>query len=229
MSGTDDTSLYRIIANCEDAHVKAPDAVEIRDHRLFERNGRPVPFLASPNHGDALEPRYLVVHYTASTTLEAAVSWFLTPAAKVSAHVIVDRDGRSVQLVRFDRRAWHAGESRWGAYSNLNAHALGLELVNAGALELSPDGEWVDWAGRRLPDCDVLVARHARESIDRGWHVFTAVQIARAAAIARALRVRYGLVAVLGHDQIAPGRKLDPGPAFPMARFAADVLGTAAT
>ncbi len=201
--------------------------MRIRDHRLYEDDGTPVPFVQSPHQSDGIEPRYLVIHYTASLNIESCVRWFLAPAARASSHVIVGRDGRTIQMVPFNRGAWHAGVSRWRAVDNLNAHAFGLELVNAGALERMPGGEWVDWRGRGLPDQEVRVARHKHEAVDRGWHEFPSLQIERALAIARALHEHYGFEEVLGHDDIAPGRKVDPGPAFPMARFAGDVLDAA--
>jgi N-acetylmuramoyl-L-alanine amidase len=203
--------------------------MQITDHRLYEDDGTAIPFVASPNHGDGLEPVYLILHYTAAPTLRSTLDWFQDPRASASAHVIVDRSGDAVQMVPFDRRAWHAGVSRWGALDNLNAHAIGVELVNAGTLDRTPAGDWITWAGQRIPDRDVIVARHKHESTDRGWHVFPDMQIARALAIARALHHRYHFREVLGHDDVAPGRKIDPGPAFPMARFAAQVLGRAHT
>lgn len=198
--------------------------MHVREHRLYEDDGTPVPFVASPHQSDGVDPGCLILHYTASLTIESCVKWFLDAAARVSAHVIVGRDGRTVQMVPFDRRACHAGQSRWQQLENLNAYALGVELVNAGPLGRTADGGWIDWAGYRLPECDVRIARHQHESIDRGWHEFSARQIDRALAIAKALRACYGFDAVLGHDDVAPGRRLDPGPAFPMAQFAADVI-----
>jgi N-acetylmuramoyl-L-alanine amidase len=200
--------------------------MHVRDDVLYEDDGAAVPFVASPHHGEGIEPRYLIVHYTAGLTLERAIGWFLDPRAAASAHLIVDRDGRCVQMVSFSRRAWHAGKSRWGPVENLNACAIGLELVNAGALERHEAGCWVNWAAHPIPDRDVAVARHKHETGVRGWHVFTDVQVRRALQVARALHARFRFRDVLGHDDVAPGRKIDPGPAFPMARFAAEVLGS---
>ena len=206
--------------------------MRVRDHRLYEIGGASVPFVATPNQGGEIEPTYLVIHYTATLTLEAAAGWFRNPAANASAHIIVGRDGTVVQMVPFDRCAWHAGRSRWAGLEGLNAHSIGIELVNAGALDRAPGGMWADWVGNRLSADDVIVARHRHESCDRGWQAFEAIQVQRALTIATALHRRYRFRNVLGHDDIAPGRKIDPGPAFPMTRFAADVFAdepTAAT
>ncbi|PYR60207.1 MAG: N-acetylmuramyl-L-alanine amidase [Acidobacteria bacterium] len=194
-------------------------------HRLYEDDGTPVPFIESPHQSDRFEPRYLVIHYTATLTIRDCVAWFLDAAAKASAHVIVGRNGRIAPMVAFNRRAWHAGRSRWHGVEDLNAHALGIELVNAGALERTPAGAWTDGAGHAVADGQVRIARHKHESVDRGWHEFPPLQIDRALAVARTLHAQYGVEEVLGHDDIAPGRKLDPGPAFPMAPFAFDLLG----
>jgi N-acetylmuramoyl-L-alanine amidase len=198
--------------------------MNIRDHRLCEDDGTPVPFVASPNHGEGLEPIYLVVHYTATTTLDAVVDWFRSPSANASAHVIVDRDGRAVQMVSLDRRAWHAGTSRWEERENLNAYSVGIDLVNAGSLERGRFWGWVDWSGRRVRRRETLTARHKHQSVNRRWHRFTPPQIERALAIARTLHRHFRFKAGLGHDDIAPDRKIDPGPAFPMAWFASEVL-----
>jgi N-acetylmuramoyl-L-alanine amidase len=199
----------------------------VDEHRLYEDDGAAVPFLPSPHHGDGLQPLFLIVHYTASLTLQGTAGWFQDPRAEVSAHVIVGRDGEVMQMVALDRRAWHAGRSRWDGLENLNAYAIGLELVNAGALERLPSGEWVDWASHRIPDREVVIARHAHEARERGWHVFPDIQVERALQVARAVHARYQLRAVIGHDDVAPDRKIDPGPAFPLAQFASRVLGHA--
>jgi N-acetylmuramoyl-L-alanine amidase len=198
--------------------------MEVRDHRLYDADGSAVRFVPSPNHSDELEPRYLVIHYTATLTLEPAVAWFQNPKSDASAHFLVSRSGRVVQMVRLDRQAWHAGRSTWGAVENLNAYSIGIELVNAGALARAPAGHWIDWARHRIPDADVIVARHKHERAERGWHAFTEVQIERAIQIAAGLHERYRFRNVLGHDDVAASRKLDPGPAFPMERFVSGLM-----
>src|SRR5262245_24132907 len=108
--------------------------MDIRNHLLYETDGAAVPFIASPNHGGELNPRYLLLHYTTTPTLQQAVSWFLNPEARASAHILVDRGGATIQMVPLDRCAWHAGRSRWGSLEDLNLYSIGIELVNAGAL-----------------------------------------------------------------------------------------------
>jgi N-acetylmuramoyl-L-alanine amidase len=77
-----------------------------------------------------------------------------------------------------------------------------------------------------VPAREVIEAQHKSEPHSTGWHAFPEAQLSAAAA-ARALPDRYGFIDILGHDDIAPGRKVDPGPAFPMASFATQVMGRA--
>lgn len=203
--------------------------MHVKDHYLCEDDGTAVPFIPCPHHDEGVEPLFLIVHYAAALTLRSTVAWFRQPRAAASAHLIIDRDGRVVQMVALNRRAWHAGKSRWGELENLNAYSIGLELVNAGGLERHEAGHWVDWAARPIPDREIVIARHKHEVRERGWHVFTEAQMARALQVASALHARYGFREVLGHDDVAPERKIDPGPAFPMTRFASMVLGHGVT
>ncbi len=142
--------------------------------------------------GAAMAPRFVVIHYTAGTTAAGAIGWMCDPASKVSAHLVIDR----------------------------TRCAIGIELDNAGKLERR-DGGWRSTAGVAIPDADVVVATHATETEPAGWHRFTPVQLAALDAVVLALHAAYPIEAILGHDEIAPGRKLDPGPAFPIAALRA--------
>lgn len=198
--------------------------MRIVDHRLRATGSQfRVVQAATPNMGAALAARFVVIHYTAGTTAAGAIGWMCDPASKVSAHLVIDRtNGAVTQLVPFDRIAWHAGRSSWNDIDDLNRCAIGIELDNAGKLERD-DGGWRSAAGAIIPEADVVVATHAAEAEPAGWHRFTAVQLAALDAVVLALHAAYPIEAVLGHDEIAPNRKLDPGPAFPMAALRARV------
>ena len=184
-----------------------------------------LPLRPSPNQGGTLVPRFLMIHYTASHGFEETLDWFLDPDARASAHFLVGRDGRIVQLVGLDRRAWHAGDSDWQGLMGLNAYAVGIELVNAGRLRAASEG-WVSWAGRRVPDEEVGVATHKHGGPEAGWQDYTEAQLDAVLDLCLALHAALPLEDVLGHDDVAPGRKQDPGPLFPMAALRARLFGS---
>lgn len=149
--------------------------------------------------------RFIVVHYTAGTTLAGAVR---TLTAKddnyVSAHVCVGRDGQVVQMVPFDRVAYHCGKSTWKGYTGLNAHSVGVELVNP--------GYWRP--GLPLDGWDTIHARHRHGGPLRDWYTYTEAQY----AYVRHIHSLFPAAELVGHDDIAPHRKTDPGPAWDWSR-----------
>lgn len=199
--------------------------MHIRNHLLFLEDGAQCAFVASPNFGKVITPIYLVLHYTAGTTASGAVESFKSVASQSSAHFVVDRDGSITQMVAMNRRAWHAGESKWGELNDLNTYSIGIEMVNAGKLQRKLDGTWLTWSKKEIPDDEVTIATHRNESSATGWHEYTEAQISCVIEMGRTIASYYGLVDVLGHDDIAPRRKVDPGPLFPMSGVASRILG----
>ena len=198
----------------------------IQNHRL---TGPDVSFRATPNVGGAMRPQFVVLHYTAGRTLESSVESLCTkkPQGNASSHIVLGRDGRIVQLAPFNAVTWHAGVSQWSGIDGLNHHAIGIEMDNAGLLHR--EGErCVSWFGKAYPDNEVVVAEHRHGGGVRPWHHFTEVQIERALALCEVLVAHYGLQDVLGHEDIARGRKVDPGPAFPLAAVRSRALGRGA-
>ncbi|MEW5926164.1 MAG: N-acetylmuramoyl-L-alanine amidase [Gemmatimonadota bacterium] len=196
-------------------------AMAIRNHVLYGPDGQPVPVVASPNLSRLEVPRVLVVHFTANGSMEQAVRWFSGAEARNSAHVIIGRDGAVVQMIPFDYASWHAGQGRWkDAVVNLNRHSLGIDFVNWGQLQRR-DGGWVAPDGRRIPDSEVEVRVDPRTGRQVGWQKFTEPQIRSAVRVAAALARTYpSIEAIVGHSELAvpQGRKIDPGPAFPIER-----------
>lgn len=198
---------------------------DVKGHRL-RRDGENVRFVATPNQGGKVQPLYLIMHYTAGPTAAGAISWLANPAAKASAHLVIDRDGTVTQMVPFDRVAWHAGKSRWQDLEGMNSYSIGIELANAGKLE-KVGGKWVNWSGKAVPDAEVMEATHKHETTPAGWHTYPPAQIEASIEVAAALNEAYHFLDVLGHEDVSRGRKVDPGPAFPMRSFESRVMGRA--
>ncbi|MCH9651053.1 MAG: N-acetylmuramoyl-L-alanine amidase [Deltaproteobacteria bacterium] len=193
-------------------------------HRLHDEQGEPLNFVRSPNQGDLVDHQLLVMHYTAGSSAESSVSWLTNAASRASAHVVIGRDGSVTQLVPFDRIAFHAGKSEWLGRKKVNEFSLGIELDNAGRLFRHEDG-WRAWFGGHFSDAETLEATHRFESEPSGWHLFAQPQIEAAIEVATTLITKYNLWAVVGHDDVSPFRKVDPGPVFPMESFRSRVLG----
>jgi N-acetylmuramoyl-L-alanine amidase len=198
--------------------------MKIVNHRLCQDDGTPYPFVKSPNVGGELLHEYLVMHYTAGPSATSAVNWLTNKEARASAHLVIGRDGSITQLVPFNRVAWHAGASRWEGREGLNQYSIGIELDNAGRLTRHGD-RWRAWFGLEYDEADVIEAVHKHETELCGWHIFSPKQIQVALGAANVLVAKYGLLDVIGHDDIAPHRKSDPGPAFPMENFRAPLVG----
>lgn len=183
----------------------------IKDHKLTEATQMP-----TPNHGGRLkDPSYIVVHYTAGRSAYSSARWLCSPAAKASAHLVIGRDGALIQLADFNVVAWHAGQSEWNGVHGLNNHAIGLELDNCGPVA-RVNGKWRSLAlGQDYADGDVVELAHKHGGPVRGWLLYSSVQVAMLEDVCRELVATYPSIKdVIGHDDIAPGRKLDPGPAL---------------
>ncbi len=192
--------------------------------RLCHDDGSAYEYRESPNRSGVMKPTYLVVHFTAGHTAASSINWLTNADAKASAHLVIGRDGSINQLVPFNRIAWHAGMSRWEGLTGMNSHSIGIELDNAGILTRQGE-KWKAWFGGEYGDNEVIEAVHKNENQIRAWHGYTEKQISSALEVGRLLVRRYKLKDVVGHDDIAPGRKKDPGPAFPMESFRAAILG----
>lgn len=198
--------------------------MKILNHRLCRDDGEAYPFQRSPNQSGQIAPEYLVMHYTAGASAEGSISWLANPQAQASAHLVIGRDASITQLVAFNRKAWHAGRSVWLGRSGLNGFSIGIELDNVGVLNRVGEGWQTAW-GRAVGPDQVLEAAHKNGGPVRGWQSYTAVQLEAALEVGSLLARRYELKDVVGHDDIAPARKSDPGPAFPMVSFRGAVIG----
>jgi N-acetylmuramoyl-L-alanine amidase len=141
-----------------------------------------------PNHGERklnAKPDMIVLHYTGMRDTEAALVKLCSAGSEVSTHYVVMEDGYIVQCVPEARRAWHAGAAVWEGESDINSCSIGIEIANPGHSHGYPD--------------------------------FPKRQIAAVTALCRSIFTRYRIPAwrVLGHSDVAPARKQDPGEKFP--------------
>lgn len=203
--------------------------MKVRNHRLYD-DGAAVPMRPTPNKSGQLaggRPKYLVIHYTAAGSASGSIAHMANPAAKASAQLVIGRDGAVTQMGRLDEKLWHAGRSSWNGLIGLNSHSVGIELANWGKLSGGP-GNWKTWVGGPVLDDNAIAAAHKHEpGVTRGWEVYAEAQVAACINAARAICEAYGLgpAEIIGHDDISPGRKSDPGPAWDMTRFRAAVFG----
>jgi N-acetylmuramoyl-L-alanine amidase len=205
--------------------------MKVVEHRLWRDDATPCPFQPSPNRGGELRPSFLLMHYTVGRDAASSVRWLCNPAARASAHLVIGRDGSIAQLVPFDGVAWHAGASSWRhdgvRITGLNHHSIGIELDNPGRL-VRQGGRWRSLAlGTTYEDADVIEAVHPHETRPAGWCLYPPLQLEAAFEVVSTLQRAYGLKDILGHEDVAPSRKSDPGPAFPMQSFRARLFGRA--
>ena len=153
---------------------------------------------ASPNmepRRGGRRPTILLLHYTGMMDATRAIDWLARPESRVSCHYVVDEAGRVTQMVAENMRAWHAGVSYWAGERDINSASIGIEIHNP---------------GREL-----------------GYPDFPAAQMAAVTALGRDIVARHAIrpQAVLGHSDVAPERKADPGEKFPWATLAAAGVG----
>lgn len=162
--------------------------------------------------------RFLVIHNTSGASGQSSID-FWKNGADASAHFVIERDGTIIQCVPCNIQAWHAGKSAWTdantgvRYYGLNSCSIGIELANAGNAEGA-----LKWA-RKQPGFASIQAKHKHGGPVVEWEAYPEAQLEACNQLSKALIARYNLDDLLGHDDASPGRKTDPGPAFPMTSF----------
>lgn len=166
-----------------------------------------------------LDLRALVIHFTAGATAESSVEYWRNRGDGVCAHLIVDRNGLITQCRPFNLQCGHAGVSRWvdpidgRRINGMNSASIGIEIANAGE-----DDAALKWA-RKQPGFASIRAKHRNGGPEVEWEAFPSAQLLSVFGVAQTLVKAFSLHDVTGHDCIAPERKTDPGPAFPMERL----------
>jgi N-acetylmuramoyl-L-alanine amidase len=145
----------------------------------------------SPNFDARTLPvSMIVLHYTGMEDGASALARLRDPAAKVSSHYLVEEDGTVMRLVAEEARAWHAGRSHWRGVTDVNSASVGIEIVNPGH----------DW----------------------GYRPFPADQVAAVVRLVAEIKDRHEVTRgnIVGHSDVAPARKRDPGELFPWHELA---------
>ena len=163
-------------------------------------------------------PDTIIIHYTAGGSANSAINTLSNPNVKASAHIIIDWDGSITQLIPFNKIAWHAGRSSWNGRTGLNKFSIGIEIVNPGHLK-KVGQQYQSWFGKFYLEEEVISATHRNESKERYWHIYKEEQITAVKEVCELLTEEYGIKEILGHEEIAPRRKTDPGPAFPLDKL----------
>jgi N-acetylmuramoyl-L-alanine amidase len=153
----------------------------------------------SPNFNKNLRVKsnikFLIIHYTGMQSKRASLERLVSIKHKVSCHYLVDRNGKVFQFVSDNRISWHAGKSKWKNFKNLNNKSIGIELVNKG---------------------------HSF-----GYEKFSKKQIDKLSILCLLLKKKYRInnSCILGHSDIAPLRKIDPGEKFPWKKLSKKGVG----
>ena len=153
----------------------------------------------SPNHDNKARSSksitLIIIHYTGMQSERESIRRLINPRFKVSCHYLVNRKGKIFNLVKDQNIAWHAGKSMWKKYKNLNKNSIGIELVNRGH--------------------------------KYGYQNFTKKQISALVKLCKKLKKKYRIKNkfILGHSDIAPLRKIDPGEKFPWGYLSSKGVG----
>ena len=158
-----------------------------------------IKLLNSPNYGRNTRPKktikFVIIHYTGMQSEIESINRLINKNSKVSCHYLINRKGTIMQMVKENKIAWHAGVSKWKNIKNLNKNSIGIELVNKGHIF--------------------------------GYENYSNLQINSLIKLCSKLKKKYKIHKenFLGHSDIAPNRKIDPGEKFPWKRLSNYKLG----
>ena len=153
----------------------------------------------SPNYSNKTrnlkDIKFIIIHYTGMQSKIESIKRLINPKSKVSCHYLIDRKGAILEMVKINKIAWHAGKSKWKNHLNLNKISIGIELVNKGH--------------------------------QFGYEKFTNIQINNLIKLCKILKKKLKIKKqnILGHSDIAPTRKQDPGEKFPWKKLNHNHLG----
>jgi N-acetylmuramoyl-L-alanine amidase len=180
-------------------------------------------FIGTRNKGGPNSPEFLVFHYTATKDLPSTIAALRSADFNASAHFLIDRDGTVVQMVSTDRVAYHAGRGKWRDFDSMNKVSIGVELINLGRLHKDQEGAFRAYDDTEVPESQVAIVTSSSGE-ESYWQSFTGIQLHSAQQLARELESAYSIKDIIGHCHLAPGRKVDPGPAFPLDELSQRIL-----
>ncbi|MBM17835.1 MAG: hypothetical protein CL947_02050 [Epsilonproteobacteria bacterium] len=172
-------------------------------------------------HTIITKPTHIILHYTADCFYSQSMKTLSNFFRPVSAHYLIAADGTISQLVDESKRAWHAGKSSWQGNKQMNNYSIGIEIVNPGFTKSKKDpcthnqNIWNKHTGVQVQGSSYY------------WYQFTDAQITSVIALCTDIMKRYDIKPyfILGHSDIAPSRKVDPGPLFPWELLAKYDIG----
>lgn len=196
--------------------------MKIKDHKLVGKN---ISYKATSKTSGKYEkgsPDTIIIHYTAGNSAKVAVRTLINPRVRASAHMVVSREGEIVQLADLNIITWHAGNSSYSfpnkKRTTFNKYSIGIEIANDGYLIKKGD-KFYNWYKGEVSKHLVYEGHHRNYPITRSqyWHTYTDEQIKKVYEVCKAIIKEYPTIKyILGHEEIAVGRKSDPGPAFPL-------------
>ena len=197
--------------------------MEVKEHLLY---GEDTNYVEATSYGRnrTIVPDTIIIHYTAGPSGDATVRLFSAKNAKLSAHLVAHEDGRMTQMLPFNKKGYHAGRSSYDGRTSFNGFSIGIEISNPGYLLKNPKGSgYVTWWEKRRTkpkpvDESVIFEGKHRNAVTKvtRWHTYPQEQIDAVKKVCQAIFEAYDIKYILGHEEIAPGRKADPGPAFPL-------------
>lgn len=201
--------------------------VSSANHRLSH-----VDYFKTRKQSGSLNPTAIVMHYTAGLSFSGDLQILTKSKRQASAHILIGRQEREIcQIVPFNKKAWHAGPSKYRGMRGLNSHAVGIEIESIGWLKPTGDPQrpYQDYYENTYSEEDIErrgweLEEHRHPIVGSGtyyWPKYTKWQLDTAEHVCEALIDYYpNIKYMLTHEEIdTRGWKTDPGPAFPMERF----------
>jgi len=206
---------------------------EVRGDRLGTVDGRQYRFIpAVPQNYQSNkvmakeDVKYIVMHTTTGVYIQSTISTFQNKDEGTSAHLVIGREGRIIQMVPFNHAAHHAGSGLWEGTSSVNSKSIGIEMDNAGWLSEGGGRVYAKNGNVDIPASDYQRVRHWQHYNIRPWHTFPEIQKSVTFKAVKALKAHFDSVEeLLEHERISLLTRTDPGALFPMEQLRQEVLG----